>query len=161
MKRALLAAAITLVVADVALASRPAIAAERTAGTRHLGQCEGIPNAVGRDLRVCGARPAYVRCGNGRTLRRRSRPRNCNTLRPRQPFAAAVNLARLRWSGWGRPAATARGIERGFHRPLRRIPVRVRAYRLREGCGGALVYTRLRVSSRYGRITVRQAAGCD
>jgi hypothetical protein len=103
-----------------------------------------------------------VLCANaGATERQRAfHPRRCNTLGPTEPFAAAVNLSRLHWYAWGGPTATARGIELGFHRPASRIKVRVYAFRRRAGCDGDRVYTRLRVTSRYGRRIVRQPAGC-
>jgi len=115
--------------------------------------------AVGHES---SAQRAYLLCADrgARERHRRFQPRTCNTLRPRQPFAAAVNLVRLRWRHWGAARATARGIERGFHRPATNIAVRVRAYRRRQGCRGDWIYTRLRVSSRHGHTIVRQPTGC-
>jgi hypothetical protein len=135
----------------------------RAAALRDAFSCpSGLPAGVGRDLGVCRTRRAYLLCANARaTLRHRSfKPRTCNTLARRQPFAAAANLAKLRWSGWGRATATARGVDRGFHKNDVDIAVRVRAYRRRAGCRGDWIYTRLRVSSRYGRLIVRQPTAC-
>ena len=104
----------------------------------------------------------YLLCANAKATERHRafEPRRCNTLGPTEPFASAVNLARLRWNSWGGWTATARAVERGFHLPAARVPVRVYAYRRRPGCNGDRVYTRLRVSSRYGRKVVRQPADC-
>ena len=104
----------------------------------------------------------YVLCANAKATERHQefRPRRCNTLGPTEPFAAAVNLARLHWYAWGGRTATARGIELGFHRPASRVRVTVYAYRRRAGCDGDRVYTRLRVTSRYGRVVVRQPTDC-
>jgi hypothetical protein len=135
----------------------------QAAAVKNVFACpSGLPNGVGRDLGVCRTRRAYLLCANARaTLRHRSfKPRRCNTLGRRQPFAAAANLAKLRWSGWGRLTATARGVERGFHKADKDIAVRVRAYRRRAGCRGDWIYTRLRVSSRYGHLVVRQPTAC-
>jgi hypothetical protein len=130
-------------------------------GTDEFAPC-AISEPVGRDLGICKQRRVYVLCANRRaTARHRSfKPRRCNTLGPRQPFAAAVNLARLRWTGWGAEVATARGVELGFRLREADIPVRVRAYGRRLGCRGDWVYTRLRVSSRYGRTVVRLPTRC-
>jgi hypothetical protein len=139
-------------------------------GSESLGACQahGIPMAVGRDLTyggtpICRARRTYVWCLPRDAVDRaqRSRPRRCTTLGRYDSFAEAANLAELRWRRWGRRVATARGIERGFHRPLARIPVRVRAYRRRVGCAGDYVYTRMRVTSRYGRLLVRFPRHCN
>lgn len=83
------------------------------------------------------------------------RPRACTVFGPGGGFAGGVNLARLRWSGWGRSTARATGIERGFHLPLASIPVTVRLTGLRHGCDGRRYYSRLRATSRYGSSTVR------
>jgi hypothetical protein len=56
--------------------------------------------------------------------------------------------------------ATATGIERGYHLPPEHISVRVIAYRRRTDCNGDYHYTRLRISSRYGHLIVRQTLDC-
>jgi hypothetical protein len=144
------------------LAAVPDASASRIATDEFAACPAGLAAAVGRDLGVCKQRRAYLLCANRRaTARHREfKPRRCNTLGPRQPFAGAVNLTRLRWSGWGEATATARGVELGFHRPAANVRVRVRAYGRRQGCRGDWVYTRLRVSSRHGRITVRLPTRC-
>lgn len=121
-----------------------------------------IPLAIGRDLRwrtapVCRASRVYVLClPRGQDYREpRVRPTRCPTLGPTDSFSEAANLRRLRWRRWGKPVATARGIELGWHRPFVHVRVRVRAYRLRKDCQGDRIYTRLRVQSRYGRLIVR------
>ena len=132
-------------------------------GSDEFAPCAAsVPVAVGHDLGVCRVRRAYLLCADrsARARRRRFRPRACNTLAPRQPFATAVNLAHLRWRHWGEATATARGIERGFHLPLSNVAARVRAYGRRKGCHGDFVYTRVRVSSRFGTTTVRLPTRC-
>jgi hypothetical protein len=123
---------------------------------------EAAPPGVGSDLGLCQKRGAYLLCANARaTARHRAfRPRTCNTLGPRQPFADAVNLAKLRWRGWGKATATAHGVDRGFRKNDRDVAVTVRASGRAVGCHGDWVYTRLRVHSRYGNDYVRQTIGC-
>jgi hypothetical protein len=101
--------------------------------------------------------------GRGRERRQRpadrrqlgGRPRRCNTLGRLDSFAGSVNLRRLRWRHWGDWQATARGIERGYKLPLRRIPVRSRVSRPRGDCFGDRIYTTLKATSRYGSTLVR------
>jgi hypothetical protein len=121
------------------------------------------PRPVALDLRLCHRPRSYLLCLpsiRARDRELRERPRSCNTLGRGDALAFAVNLVRLRWRGWGRPVARARGIERGFHLPLARIPVRVKVYRRRPVCGGDLLYTRLRATSRYGTSRIRLPARC-
>jgi hypothetical protein len=120
------------------------------------------PPGVGADLGLCKRRGTYLLCANARaTARHRAfKPRRCNTLGPHQPFASAVNLAKLRWSGWGKTTATARGVDRGFRKNDKDVAVTVRASGRAVGCRGDWVYTRLRVHSRYGNDYVQQPTGC-
>lgn len=85
------------------------------------------------------------------------RPTTCVHFGPGGDFAGGVNLTHLRWRSWGRPLVRARGIEEGFHLPAEHIRVTVVAYRLRR-CGRIRSYTRLRSTSRYGRLLVRLGA---
>jgi hypothetical protein len=55
-------------------------------------------------------------------------------------FADALNLAKLRWSRWGKATATARGIDRGFRKKDRD--------------------TAVTVHSRYGTDVVLQPTDC-
>jgi hypothetical protein len=122
-----------------------------------------VPTRVAKDLGLCRNPRTYILClATGRATERvwRRHPARCVTLGPRQAFAQAAKLVRLRWRGWGRPVARARGIERGFHRPLARIPVKVKAYRRRRCPFGDFIYTRLRATSRYGSLVVRYPANC-
>jgi hypothetical protein len=124
---------------------------------------EGAPPAVAADLGFCKKQRGYMVCANRRATaihREFDRPRTCNTLRPHQPFADAVNLAKLRWSGWGKATATARGIDRGFRKKDRDTAVTVRASGRTVGCKGDWVYTILRVHSRYGTDVVLQPTAC-
>jgi len=119
------------------------------------------PLAAGSETSASAGR-TYVLCKprESRVRERRFRPRRCMTLGPSEPFAAASNLARLRWRGWGRRVATARGIEEGFRSTPLEIPVRVRASARRPGCNGDRVYTRLRVSSSDGVKHIRFHRRC-
>jgi hypothetical protein len=123
---------------------------------------EAAPPGVGADLGLCQQRDTYLLCANARaTARHRAfRPRTCDTLGPHQPFADAVNLAKLRWRGWGKATATARGVDRGFRKKDADVAVTVRASGRAVGCHGDWVYTRLRVHSRYGNDYVQQPTGC-
>jgi hypothetical protein len=135
-------------------------------GPADLEPCpvEPIPTRVAVDLRVCRRPRTYILCWPGgrdteRELRRH--PARCNSLGPRDSFGTSVNLARLRWRGWGNSVARARGIERGFHHPLQRITVRVRAYRRKRCPDGDYLYTRLRATSRHGSLVVRYPRDCS
>jgi hypothetical protein len=115
-----------------------------------LGQ---IPTAVALDLGLCRRPRSYIICWRrGRTPELRRHPARCISFYGGN--ATSVNLVELRWRGWGRPIARARGIERGFHLPFAHIPVRVTVYRRRLCPTGDLVYTRLRATSRFGTTVV-------
>jgi hypothetical protein len=122
-----------------------------------------VPPAVASDLGFCKAQRGYMACANQHATalhREFDRPRTCNTLGPHQPFAHAVNLAKLRWSGWGKATATAHGVDRGFHKHDRDVAVTVRASGRTTGCKGDWVYTILKVHSRYGTTSVLQPTDC-
>lgn len=107
------------------------------------------------------SRSISLGCANKRSTayKRVFRPRRCKRLSSGGGFGPrAVNLARLKWSGWNGSVARARGIERSFHKPYAKTRVRVRAYRVRVACGRR-VYTRLQTRSRHGTTVVR-VAGC-
>jgi hypothetical protein len=123
----------------------------------------GAPAAVAADLGFCKRRRGYMVCANSRATavhRSFDHPRTCNTLAPHQPFADAVNLAKLRWSRWGKATATAHGIDRGFRKKDRDTAVTVRASGRTVGCAGDWIYTVLRVHSRYGTDVVFQPTAC-
>ena len=94
---------------------------------------------------VCHPRPAAVAFP--------IRPARCSSLGMRGSFGTSVNLVQLRWRDWGTPAARFTGIERGFHHPLANIRVGGVLFRI-VTWHGRRVYSRLRVSSRYGSMTV-------
>lgn len=122
-----------------------------------------VPLAVGRDLGVCRAPRAYLLClpSKTSTLRvTRQHPTACVTLGPQDALCCAANLVRLHWRHWGGVTATATGRERGFHLPLENIPVRVTASRRRVADCGDYVYTRLKVTSRFGTLRQRIPAVC-
>ncbi len=123
----------------------------------------GIPPAVTTDLYGTGcvaASPLPVRIpcddlASGLVVAERA-PTQCTILHKGASYSEGVNLADLRWSGWGNQVATARGVERGFHIPYSRIPVTIRAFRLvRDPCGGPRrFYTRVTATSSTGTSTV-------
>lgn len=124
----------------------------------------GCGRAIVRNLKLCQEPMTYVLCAASYESSDRdlfSAPRRCNTMGPRDGFAGAANLTRLKWRGWSRSVATARGVARGYKLPLQKIPVRVRAYRRRECPSGDCIYTRLSVRSRYGTTVVRFPASCS
>lgn len=83
----------------------------------------------------------------------RIRPASCNSLGVFSSNADAVNLVQLRWRDWGQPAAMFTGIERGFHLPFANTRVGGVAFRI-VTWRGRRIYSRLRVSSRFGTQTV-------
>ena len=104
----------------------------------------------------------YVLCANAKATERHQefRPRRCNTLGPTEPWAAPGHHPPPHGGAGGGGPGPARGGRLGFHRPASRVRVTVYAYRRRAGCDGDRVYTRLRVTSRYGRVVVRQPTDC-
>jgi hypothetical protein len=68
-------------------------------------------------------------------------------------FGTSVNLAELRSREWGSPAARFTGTEPGFHLPFAHIRIGGVVFRI-ETWRGRRVYTRLRLSSRFGLMTV-------
>jgi hypothetical protein len=88
-------------------------------------------------------------------------PLHCTVLPPTAAFAQGVNLKSLDWKHWGSDHATLKGIELGFHLPPERIKVHGSAYRPRPSpCGGQMVYTRVKVTSRFG-TTVARPKACE
>lgn len=106
--------------------------------------------------RVAARTRLYVSCANrnGTAYLRRYRPRNCAYFGRNGSFGGGVFLRSIRWSHWNRRVASGRGIECGFHLPCENIPARIKAYRPRTACG-RVVYTRLRVSTRFGTVRLR------
>lgn len=89
------------------------------------------------------------------------KPSSCTTLGPDDSFAGALNLAKLKWKGWGKATATATGIERGFRSPASNIKVRVTASRPRANDCGGYTYTRIKSTSRYGTTKQSLPATCS
>jgi hypothetical protein len=123
-----------------------------------------VPYAVALDLLLCRRPVTLVLCNNdpaaGLTRAGKVHPRRCDTLGGHDSFASGANLAGLRWFGWGRATATATGIELGYHLPFAHVPVHVSAYRRRRADCGDYVYTRLRVTSKFGTTLRRFPARC-
>jgi hypothetical protein len=117
-----------------------------------------IPAVVAGDLGLCVGPPPFpevLPCDDRQTRRTvyRSEPRTCAIATDSAAYGAVVNLRRLHWRGWGKRVARGWGGEVNE-------PVTVRAWRLRPICGdaaGARAYTRARISSGRGVVTVRLA----
>jgi hypothetical protein len=117
---------------------------------------EGSSTAGARPVATVTATRVYIAClrHDGSSYRRVYRPSHCAHFGPGGSFSGGVNLRNLHWKYWNRGTARATGIEQGFHLPPERIRVRVKAYRIRSGCGRR-AYTRLRVTSSHGTTVVR------
>lgn len=126
-------------------------------GSSEMYSCvgTGMPRAVGKDLHVCRDPRTYMLCADtkGTGEVRKRHPAECAALRPNDSFSQGANLGDLKWKHWADDAATATGVDRGFHRPYEHIPATVKAYRPRLDCRGDYLYTRLRISTRYGTRT--------
>jgi hypothetical protein len=122
--------------------------------------CVATASATATTGALGAASPVGVVC-NDRQAKPvvRVAPTKCTILPPRASFAEGLNLARLKWRGWGGRSATGAGFERGFHLPLSNEPVAIVAYRLVVCPNGHQVYTRFRASSRFGTTNAR-AQGC-
>jgi hypothetical protein len=138
---------------------------DSTAASDQLVCGTPVPRGPGRDLLLgpgvplCRSSMTLVACSDGELSRIAMRePKRCDTLGPRQSFAEGANLAGLHWWHWGRPTASARAREVGYHGG-RSIRARVVAFRRRSWCGGPdRIYTRLRVTTRYGGGIIRLPA---
>jgi hypothetical protein len=100
----------------------------------------------------------YIHCLNesGSRYVRKRKPARCAHYGRGGTFGGGVDLKNIRWSSYTGRQARGRATECGFRQRCSNIPVRVRAYRVREACGRR-VYTRLRAISRYGTTVVRLA----
>jgi hypothetical protein len=99
---------------------------------------------------------ALLRCDTRRahTTSYPPEPDLCAITARSDAYGDVVNLRRLHWRAWGERVAKGRGAEVNE-------PVTVRAWRLRPVSGdarGVRAYTRLRISSDRGVVTVRRAA---
>lgn len=93
----------------------------------------------------------------------RAKPGTCVILGLGFGDAGYHALRNLRWTGWGAPTATARGIHMsvGFEtEAVTRIPARVTLGRLRRGCDGRRWYTSVRVSLNGGRPLGMRLPSC-
>jgi hypothetical protein len=112
------------------------------------------PGAAAPTTIVCGVpqaltvRPASCLVSSHPLLSPVCRPVPCN-VDPGPPIV--LRFARLRWTGWGRPIATASGLLlEGSRRPYRRVPVAIQVSGLRSNCAAGRGYTRLRLTSARG-----------
>jgi hypothetical protein len=126
-----------------------------------------VPRSPGRDLQLCRAARTYLLCrpvksattDGPRVLS--DKPSRCSTLGPGDTRVEGVNLAKLKWRGWGSKSARSSGVSRGFHKPFSHTPIRVRAYRLRRCSTGDSIYTRLKTSSKGKTRTFGFPASCS
>jgi hypothetical protein len=117
-----------------------------------------IPAVVAGDLGLCVGPPPFLEmllCDDRQTrvIVYRSKPRACAIATQSEAYGKVINLRRLHWRHWGKRAVSGWGVEVNE-------PVIIRAWRLRPICGDAgraRAYTRLRISSDRGVVTVRRA----
>jgi hypothetical protein len=127
---------------------------------------KNVPRAAALDLQLCRPAKTYLLCrpanssttDGDRVLS--EKPSRCSTLGPGDTRLEGVNLAKLKWRGWGGKSARSRGISRGFSKPFKRTTIRVRAYRLRRCPAGDLIYTRLATRVRGKSQTFGFPASC-
>ncbi len=106
-----------------------------------------LPTEVGVELSACARPSRHVYITHFLTERALVEPR-------RLPHGAHSFLGPLRWRGWDRSVATARGVLDYSDRSARfRAPIRLRAYRVRF-CRAKRIYTRL--SLRFRRSADRR-----
>lgn len=78
-------------------------------------------------------------------------------LPPQASFVEGVNLAKIRWTHWGKRRAYFRGISKGFHLPFGKVRVRGFAFRARpDRCGARKrLFTRLLIRTHRGKRVVK------
>ena len=113
------------------------------------------PLLAGGDRRLA---LTYMFCGNkkGDLYVRKHKPGECVVFGRGGTSAGGVNLKRIKWSKYSGTEARGTALECGFQLPCSKIPVTVRAYRVRVAHGKHL-YTRLRAHSKYGTTVARLA----
>jgi hypothetical protein len=140
---------------DVVLLDEGTVAAHKRT---HLAVAVAIvvAFAVATTTSSAARTPRWVACDDRRSpsngLVYVSRPRRCDLFVASDAYGEVAKLRRLHWRRWGGRVATASGTES-------RMPVHVRAWRPRRLCGDAQhgwLYTRMRVASERGAITVRR-----
>ena len=122
----------------------------------------GLITILAAGLLSLGAGPAAAKpklpCNDGGGAAvAKVKPKACTVLPSGASFSEGTNLAKLKWSSFGRSRANFRGIEKGFHLPASHIRVRGYAYRPRtDRCGSpTLIFTRVFVKSRFGSMRVK------
>ena len=118
---------------------------------------EEISPVVAGDLGLCVGPPAFavrLACDDRRTgtVVYRPKPRRCAIAAASEAYGRVINLRNLHWRAWDRRTARGWGAEVNE-------PVSIRAWRIRRICGdpgGSKAYTRLRISSDRGAVTVRR-----
>jgi hypothetical protein len=97
-----------------------------------------LPTKAGIELKACSKPSKHIYITNFASRRARVKPR---TL----PHGAHSFLGRLRWQGWDRSAARARGVLDYSDRfDTFKAPIRLRADRVAY-CGSRRIYTRLKL----------------
>jgi hypothetical protein len=134
------------------------IGAPWTADTELLcPEDEEISPVVAGDLGLCVGPPAFdvrLPCDDRRsgTVVYPTKPRRCAIAVESEAYGRVINLRDLRWRNWDRRTARGQGGE---------VDEPVSDPRLADSTdlddpGGALAYTRLRISSDRGVVTVRR-----
>ena len=100
----------------------------------------------------------YVPCSKhgGSSVSLKPKPRKCDFTYSHNPLALAGHAVNLKWKGWGRRVAKARGTGVAIHGDengnFDRFPVRVRLSR-RVACRGRRIYTRVTMIDQDDRRT--------
>jgi hypothetical protein len=119
-----------------------------------------LPTTVGVELRACTRPSRHIYITNFLSQRALIEPRQL-------PHGAHSFLGPLRWRGWDRPVARARGVLVYSDRTATlKAPIRLRAFRVRF-CGAKRIYTRLALtfvrtadSRRYPHFVETRRSGC-
>lgn len=113
----------------------------------HLGRC--VKPTVPRLICNGGS--------DGRKLIRSIKPRTCGILPGDASFAEGVMLDRMHWRSWSTNKAVGVGASQGMHAYGPYITLRVLLDRPRRACGNGsyTVFTRVRVTTKYGTSVVK------
>jgi hypothetical protein len=132
-----------------------------TVNARRGATIAGLSAAI---LSVSIATPApasaktYIPCSKhgGQSITLKAKPSKCDFTYLHNPLALAGTAVNLKWKGWGRRVARARGTGIALHADpngnVDRYPVRVRLSR-RVACGGRRIYTRVTMIDQDDRRT--------
>jgi hypothetical protein len=127
-------------------------------GATIAGLSAAILSASIASAAPASAATTFVPCseGGGVSVALKAKPRKCDFTYLHNPLALAGRAVGLRWRGWGRRVARARGtgisLRADPNGRFDRFPVRVRLSR-RVACGARRVYTRVTIIDQDDRRT--------